>query len=156
MKFKVGDKVKIIGTTPGCTSALGLTCTIKRIDSGSDLAYHVEGLPLSGAWYFSEYQLELITEEKSTMSKKYYRVVKEHPVWVVGAIIENDCGDYSAIDDVFVNDFKGLEHYFETDSVVEQSDWFEQVYPISDLKKKLFGSKKQAQAAAAALYKGDK
>lgn len=94
------------------------------------------------------------------MSKNYYRVLKETPLWEEGAIIENngEGGGYRPIDSVFVKDVKGIDDsWYEGDDAVEnQPDWFERVYPIGKLNKTAFGTKKQAQAAAAALYEGDK
>lgn len=93
------------------------------------------------------------------MSKKFYRALRETPLWVEGAIVSND-GDhagYRPIDSVFVKDIDGVdEKWYEGRQAVEnQPDWFERVYEMNGLKKLAYGSKKQAQAAAAALYQGD-
>lgn len=98
---------------------------------------------------------------------RYYRVIKEHPTWEIGAILkqkdqanENDIRNYTAISDVWDKELgKGVDvsGWWEGGTLVEnQTEWFERVYPIGEVSKMLFGNKKQAQAAAAALYKGDK
>lgn len=61
---------------------------------------------------------------------KYYRVIKEHPLWEVGAVITNEAydDDYAPIEDVW-NKIAGTENYTEDIRVVEQSsDFFERVY----------------------------
>lgn len=93
---------------------------------------------------------------------KYYRVVKDHPLWDEGAILSNvDSSSYYApISDVWTKDLGGNEDfstYREGEKLVmNQPEWFQQVYPIGKLEKMVFGDKKQAQAAASALYKGGK
>lgn len=93
------------------------------------------------------------------MSKKYYRLIKEHPVWEVGAIVQQQDGDkgsYEPVDTIWNKDIFDEEDLTEYKTVVEKTPWFERVYPIGKLEKMMFGTKKQAQAAAEALYKGDK
>lgn len=97
------------------------------------------------------------------MSKmvRYYKTLKETPLWEEGAIISN-CKDsdsdygYRPVDTIFVKDVDGLDDsWYEGAKAVEnQPDWFMRVYPIGKLEKMVFGDKKQAQAAAAVMYKG--
>lgn len=93
---------------------------------------------------------------------KFYRVIKDYTLWEVGAIVSNQNteAEYHAVDAVFAKELdngKTTEGYYECSAVVENcKEFFERVYPIGELKKMLFGNKKQAQAAAAALYKGEK
>jgi hypothetical protein len=96
------------------------------------------------------------------MSKKYYRVVKDHPFWELGAIISNESNEdyYLTTNDIFMkqdadgDDFESARGF--SSDIVEYSDFFERVYPMGKLEKAMFGNKKQAQAAASALYKGGK
>lgn len=84
---------------------------------------------------------------------KYYRVIKEHPVWELGAILHYDDDEYAPISDVW-NKFDEFEGLCENVRVVELSpDYFERVYPIGDLKKRIFGNRTQAKAAADAMFK---
>lgn len=93
---------------------------------------------------------------------KFYRVKQTNFMWDEGAILERDeklglNGGYYAIDDLWDRVDTGDE-YISAGIVEapENAEFFERVYPLGALEKKLFGTKKQAQAAAAALYKGDK
>lgn len=63
---------------------------------------------------------------------RYYKVIKDHPMWEIGAIISNkdDSRDYRPISDLFVKDINGVtEKWYEGSALVEnQSEWFERVY----------------------------
>lgn len=93
---------------------------------------------------------------------KFYRVKQTNFLWDEGAIIERNeklglNGGYYAIDDLW--DRVDLGDEYISAGIIEAPEnakFFERVYPLGALEKKLFGTKKQAQAAAAALYKGDK
>ena len=93
---------------------------------------------------------------------KFYRVLQDTFMWNKGAIIEYDedsgtAGGYVAIDDIW--DAVPLKGEYISARIIESADnstFFERVYPLSGLKKKVFGTKKQAQPAAAAPYEGDK
>lgn len=93
------------------------------------------------------------------MATKYYRVKQTNFMWDEGAILHHRDGDsgYTAINDLWNHaDLKGE---FISCRIIEDPanlDFFERVYPIGKLEKMVFGDKKQAQAAAAALYKGGK
>lgn len=92
---------------------------------------------------------------------KYVRVLQDNFLWSKNAILkydtENENG-YAPIDDIWdTTEVNGGEYI--SNRIIEAEEnakYFERVYPISGLKKKLFGTKKQAQAAASALYEGDK
>ena len=93
---------------------------------------------------------------------KFYRVKKTNFLWDEGAILECDAregenGGYRAISDLWDRMDLGSE-YISAPIIEapENAEFFERVYPLGAIEKKLFGTKKQAQAAAAALYKGDK
>ncbi len=78
-------------------------------------------------------------------------------MWDEGAILKSDGDGYRPIEDIWNHVELGSEYI--SDHIIENEDnaeFFERVYPLSAIEKKLFGTKKQAQAAAAALYKGDK
>lgn len=93
---------------------------------------------------------------------KFYRVKQGNFLWNEGAILKCDeklgsNGGYYAIDDLWdqveINDEYVSAHIIEAP---ENAKFFERVYSLGALEKRLFGTKEQAQAAAAALYKGDK
>lgn len=93
---------------------------------------------------------------------KFYRVKQDNFLWDEGAILKcneklGSDGGYSAIDDLWDRVDMGDE-YISAGIIEapENAKFFERVYSLGALEKKLFGTKKQAQAAAAALYKGDK
>ena len=91
---------------------------------------------------------------------KYVRVLEDNFLWSKNAILSYNTetqNGYSPIDDIWDTTEKNGGEYISTAIIEapENSKYFERVYPISDLKKKLFGTKKQAQAAASALYEGD-
>ena len=96
------------------------------------------------------------------MAEKYYRVKEDTFMWAKGAILEFNSdigsrGGYYAISDLW--DAVELRDEYISANIIEAAGndkFFERVYPIGDLKKRMFGSKIQAQAAAEALYKGDK
>lgn len=63
---------------------------------------------------------------------KYYRVIKEHPLWEEGAILANTANGngYTSIEQLW-NRVDKTEQYFEGELVVEapeNSHWFERVY----------------------------
>lgn len=87
---------------------------------------------------------------------RYYKVIKDHPYWEVGAIIKGGDGDnYCPTDDLFLKDIDGLTtgNYVE-DVVVENSpDFFERVYQVSVLKRVKYLSKADARKVTAQSYK---
>lgn len=89
---------------------------------------------------------------------KYYRIIKDHPVWEVGAILTNkeSRSEYRPISNLWNKDLKNRENadFYESASLVEhQPEWFQQAYEISTLGKLTYGTKEAAKAAAAAMFK---
>lgn len=156
-KFKVGDKVKLIKTNGNYVSKIGDTGTIYRV--GSDGLLGVRTKRGEERLWHQEYTV-ILKENKMT---KYYRVSKPTFLWDEGAIIEfheeDGCdGGYRAINDLWDACDEVKDEYISA-RIVEHKDnesWFERVYPIGKLEKMVFGSKKQAQAAASTLYKDKK
>lgn len=77
---------------------------------------------------------------------KYYRVKKDTPMWIEGAIIFNS--DYSekyrATQDIWTR-VEGTEGWTEGDKLVENNpDWYERVYPIDLITKTVYKLKEQA------------
>lgn len=65
---------------------------------------------------------------------KYYRIIKEHPMWEVGAIIANTYssgGGYVPVEDIWDKIEDKDRHYYESKEIVEakvNKDFFERVY----------------------------
>lgn len=159
-KFKVGDRV-IVSDNSDANVAYrrGEKHTIIRVNDGGS-SYEIDNVAESN-WY--PYELDLI-KEKTMSTAKYYRVLKDHPYLEIGAIIGNaDKADqYRVVDSVFLKEEvtdnipDGL-YVYEAAPVVEHApEFYERVYAIGKLEKMLFGNKKQAQAAAATIYKEGK
>lgn len=96
---------------------------------------------------------------------KFYRVIKDHPYWEVGAIISNDGeegsdqkkNNYSAISELWNKEQHEMESPEEYREVVEKSpDYFERVYKVSVLKQVKYLPKDKARKLHDNLYKGDK
>ena len=90
---------------------------------------------------------------------KYYKVIKDHPLWEVGAILQKEKGDnrYRAIDDIFVKDVKGAtDNYWYEDSLLVENrpEWFERVYKISILKQAKYVVKDKAKKILKEQYEG--
>lgn len=87
---------------------------------------------------------------------KFYRVIKDHPLWEVGAILSNEQNSerYKPIDDLWTRDIKGIDDtYYETANVVEnQPEWFEHVYKVNVLKQVKYLSKTAARQMHDELY----
>lgn len=86
---------------------------------------------------------------------KYYRVLKETPIWEEGCILSNDSGHYKPISDLWVKDIKGVdEAWWEGAAAVEnQPTWFQRVYEVSVLGKAKYLTKDAAKDAYAKLHK---
>lgn len=89
------------------------------------------------------------------MTTKYYRVVKEHPAWEIGAVLVSEEAKkrYSPLNDIW-DKHESSNGWVEGAELVEVSDWFERVYPIGKLEKMVFGTKEQARKAIESFYKG--
>lgn len=81
------------------------------------------------------------------MAKKFYRVIKENPLWQVGAILENKDGGYYPVDqtDIWdVTEVNGGEYLSER--LVEVSpDYFQRVYAVNLLSKTVYKLKEEAR-----------
>jgi len=89
---------------------------------------------------------------------KFYKVIKDHPMWEVGCIISNKTdGDsyYPVHGDMYLKDIKGVtERWHEGDDLVEnQPEWFQRVYEVDVLGKVKYLAKDAARAAYEQLYK---
>lgn len=93
---------------------------------------------------------------------KFYRVKQTNFMWDEGAILECDeklglNGGYCSISDLWDRaDLSGEYISAHIIEAPENAKFFERVYQLGSLEKKMFGTKKQAQAVVAVLYKGDK
>lgn len=122
--------------------------------------YVVDG---ASGWIYAPHQLRLVCKadkKKESMSKKYYRVIKDHPLWEVGAILEKQDDGYALTDDFWNKDFPGdhdFSGYTEDRYLVEnQPEWFERVYEMSHLGKLVYLTKEEAKAQAAKFFKPKK
>jgi hypothetical protein len=92
-------------------------------------------------------------EEKKPMVK-YYKVVKDHPVYEIGCILEKSGDFYRPVTPEFTKDFPARtvdsEAWGEDVILVEDSDWFERVYKVDSKESISYLSKADAQAAATA------
>lgn len=93
---------------------------------------------------------------------RFYRIIKDHPVWEVGAILSNEEDDssYCPIDDLYnkqLDNGSDAAGFSESRSLVEnQKEWFERVYKVNVLKQVKYLSKEDARAANDELYKEKK
>jgi hypothetical protein len=77
-------------------------------------------------------------------------------MWEEGAILKSDGDGYRAISSLW--DRVPLSNEYISDRIIEHpdnADLLQEVWPIGKFEKAVFGTRKQAQAAAAALYKED-
>lgn len=91
------------------------------------------------------------SESETIMSAtKYYKVLKETPLWEEGAIIARDSdGDYKAVNNLW-NKIEGNTTEYCKYTIVEakvNSSFFERVYEIKDGDTVKYGTKEQAKAA---------
>lgn len=82
---------------------------------------------------------------------KYYKVIKDHPLWIKDAIISNNKENnvnYFAIDEIFCKDIPNLqnvENWYESKNLVENSpDFFERVYQVNNFKNIFYETKEKA------------
>ena len=90
---------------------------------------------------------------------RYFRVKVTNFMWEEGAILKKGDGDHGYVSISTLWDKVPLNTEYITAHIIEHadnSDMFEEVWPLGKLEKAVFGTKKQAQAAAAAMYKGGK
>jgi hypothetical protein len=82
--------------------------------------------------------------------KKFYKVIKENPLWEVGAILENNENGgrgYSPIDDIFLrhevpDDFNG--EYLSGYVVEDSPEYFQRVYKVDLATRVLYETKEKA------------
>lgn len=88
---------------------------------------------------------------------KFYKVIKDHPTWEVGAILSNqkDSDRYYPISDLWVKDIEGVdENWYEGKQLVEnQTEWFTKVYEHKLIGKVKYLSKSEAQKLYKEQYK---
>lgn len=58
---------------------------------------------------------------------KYYRVIKENPLWEIDAILKNDGDMYQPIEDIW-DKFEEQEEYLSVCIIEDSPDFFERVY----------------------------
>jgi hypothetical protein len=93
------------------------------------------------------------------MMSRYYRVIKDHPLWDVGAILELNGNSsekhYLPISDLWNKEIKDVgEGWWEGQALVEnQPEWFERVYNVSVLGKAKYLAKDAARAAHEKLHR---
>lgn len=163
-QFKTGDKVRLIAPNGGFEKGahIGMEGAVSYIRPSDgqlyaaclDFGYIQRGIK-SGYTAPDEYW-ELIKVKETTMSK-FYRVLKDTPVWEAGAILtKNSDGDYEAISDLWNTDAtdKHKDIIIELDTIVENSpEWFERVYEVKVLGKAKYLAKEAAKEAHNKLVK---
>lgn len=90
---------------------------------------------------------------KNTMSKcestKFYKVLKDTPLWEAGAVIQfcpelGSKGGYVAVEEIFNKEFTGKE--FLGRRIVENSpEWFQKVYKVNLLTKAVYRVREEAK-----------
>ena len=76
---------------------------------------------------------------------KYYKVLKDTPLWIKGAIIKsgaNNGAGYNSTDDVYLT----CDHseYLSTKIIESQPEWFQRVFLIERIGRSLFLTRKEA------------
>ena len=82
---------------------------------------------------------------------RYYKVIKDHPLWINNAIISNDrennC-NYFAINEIFCKDIPNLsdpENWSDGKELIENSpEFFERVYRVENSKNIIYETKEKA------------
>jgi len=156
MKYKVGDKVKVVSNDSGSDYVGQVYTVISVRDRDYDDQKYFYDLGEAGRWW-ADHELSLIKSEENKVSKKYYKVTQDTPAWKKGAILEQqDNGDYKAINDLWDN-VEGLsDSYVESDKVVEgASEFYERVYAMGKAQKMVFVTKEKAQEMASKFFTGE-
>lgn len=91
---------------------------------------------------------------------KYYKVIKDHPLWEVGAILkqqDNDSESYKAISDIWTKELKNdrdISDWTEGKNLVEgQPEWFQRVYSVKVLGQAKYLSREAAKKFHHESYK---
>lgn len=148
MKFKVGDKVKILRNSCGSNLEIGSIGTVVAIDDDGIKSWIYVNGKRTGHIYFPE-EIELITnsdtKEKPYMRKKYI-LLKETSGLKKGAIVEEKCDDgtqdFTLItpeSDKFPN---GTDWNIPRKSVTDNPKWYQEVTVMYVSKDKLEKVKK--------------
>jgi hypothetical protein len=152
--FKEGDRVKIVAENSGEHKELiGSSVIISQVSSGS---YRLRDVPHSYGWW----QENELTKLENNMSKKYYQVKQDTPIWFAGAILEYDesTSSYTATNDLFDKIEEGVNGECLTAHIVENEankDFFERVYEASKLGKTIYVTKAKARELANTFFKPD-
>lgn len=89
---------------------------------------------------------------------KYYKVIKEHPVWQIGTILkkEEKLSQYNAIDEIYLKDIPGVNNSWgEGAALVENCpEWFQRVYKVDTLTKVVYEVKEKALELLQKNFKG--
>lgn len=81
------------------------------------------------AWLQNDASVNIKNNENKNM-EKFYRVKKDTPAWLAGAIIKHDGQDYKSVNDLFDQEWTS-DKYYECFTVVEKAtEWFERVWPV--------------------------
>ncbi len=149
--FKEGDRIRM-RVDCGSSPVAGQEGPLTRVDGV--LAFR----NFTGDTCTCQSRWELIKNKSTDMSSgKFYRVIKDHPLWDVGAIVKKNEGseEYQAIDDLFAKEYLEPDSdYTESDTVVEKSGWFERVYPVNLLTKTVYKLKAEAKEMMEKEYAG--
>jgi hypothetical protein len=142
MKYKVGDRVKIVVENSGNYSdCIGKVCTIEQLDG---LGYYLSGLPHSGLrWQDNEF--ELVKEEQVN---KFYRVKKDNYQFDAGAILKLEEGRYVPISDLWDRvDGAATGIGKKLVEAKQNEEWFDRVYDVNVLGKTKYLAKEAAREA---------
>ena len=82
---------------------------------------------------------------------RYYKIIKDHPLWINDAIISDnrtENNNYYPIDEIFYKDvpnIPNIETWYEGKEIVENSpEFFERVYKVEDSKNIFYETKEKA------------
>lgn len=140
MAFKAGDRVRMkhscSGANKGCIYPL-------RLSGGELYTTDESGEDLCGC----ERNWELVSNDETNMSDKYYRVKKDTAGLEAGAILKFEGNGYKPISDIWNTDAVENGHtvYLVGYGVEHAPDWYERVYPINLLSKVVYKLKAEAK-----------
>jgi len=82
---------------------------------------------------------------------RYYKIIKDHPLWINGAIISDNkenSNNYFAINEIFCKDIPNIpntETWYEGKELIENSpEFFERVYKVENSKNIFYETKENA------------
>lgn len=96
-KFKLGDRVRVIAdSVGGYEGDIGHEGTIINVYSRSnitgDTSWNIFPKTPSGTWV-KERDMELITEGDAQVARRTFKLIKDTPTMVKGAILQEQCDD---------------------------------------------------------------